>query len=120
MKFLADIGISPGAIIFLREQGYDAVHLIEQQLHRLSDTEIIAKARQEERVVLTHDLDFGDLMAANREPLPSIVIFRLPDMRPHNVNKHLQIIVAQYQRLLETGAILSVTQSRIRVRILPL
>ncbi len=120
MKFLADIGISPGAVIFLRDQGYDAVHLIEQQLHRLSDPEIITKAKLEERIVLTHDLDFGDLMAASGDSLPSIVIFRLPDMCPQNVNKHLQIMVGQYQKLLEAGAILSVTQSRIRVRILPL
>lgn len=120
MKFVADIGISPGAVIFLRALGYDAVHLIELQLHRLSDPEIIAKAQREERIVLTHDLDFGDLMAASGDVLPSVIIFRLADMRPQNVNDHLRLIVVQYQKVLEAGAILSVTQSRVRVRVLPL
>ena len=31
------MGISPATMHFLREQGHDAIHLAEQQLHRLSD-----------------------------------------------------------------------------------
>ena len=30
MKFLADMGVSPRCIEWLRTQGYDAVHLCEQ------------------------------------------------------------------------------------------
>jgi predicted nuclease of predicted toxin-antitoxin system len=77
MKFLADMGISPGAVSHLRQQGYDAVHLIEQDLGRLPDDAILEKARVEARIVLTHDLDFADLMAVSRAELPSVVIFRL-------------------------------------------
>ena len=32
MKFLGDMGISPRTITLLREQGFDAIHLIEQNL----------------------------------------------------------------------------------------
>lgn len=119
LKFLADIGISTKAVAVLRTQGYDAIHLIEEQLERLSDEQIILKARVEDRIVLTHDLDFGDLMAASGDTLPSIIIFRLPDMRPNNVNAHLMIVLHDYQDLLHSGVILSVTQGRIRVRRLP-
>lgn len=119
LKFLADIGISPKAIAFLRTEGYDAIHLIEEQLERLSDVEIIDKAKSEARIILTHDLDFGDLMAASGDSLPSVVIFRLSDMRPANVNLHLRLILAQYQSLLLDGAILSITQGRVRIRRLP-
>lgn len=120
MKFLADVGISTGAVAFLCEWGHDAIHLFEQDLHRLSDTDIIAKAHQEKRIILTHDLDFGDLMAASGNRLPSIIIFRLPDMRPPNVILHLQMILNPHQAILESRALLSVTQNRIRVRVLPL
>lgn len=119
LKFLADIGISPKAVAFLRSEGYDALHLIEEQLERLSDGEIIEKAKSEGWVILTHDLDFGDLMAASGDSLPSVVIFRLSDMRPANVTLHLRLVLAHYENLLRNGAILSITQGRVRVRRLP-
>ena len=34
------------------------------------------------RVLLTHDLDFGELVAASGAKLPSIVVFRLANMHP--------------------------------------
>jgi len=47
MKFLADMGISMRTVLWLRSNGYDTVHLREQGLHRLSDTDILQKARSE-------------------------------------------------------------------------
>ena len=65
MKFLADMGISPKTSLFLVEEGHDAVHLHECGMDCSSDTAILETARNESRVLLTHDLDFGDLMAAS-------------------------------------------------------
>ena len=64
MKFLADMGISPKTVTFLHALGHDAVHLTEQGLERLSDPDIVVKARQEDRILLVHDLGFGELLAA--------------------------------------------------------
>ncbi len=41
MKFLADTGISPKTVEFLRSSGYDALHVLEQQLGRLPDPLIV-------------------------------------------------------------------------------
>lgn len=120
MKFLADMGISPKAVAYLREMGYDAVHLIEEDLHTLPDPEILAKAKIEKRVILTHDLDFGDLMAASGAHLPSVIIFRLANMAAANVIRFLDLILREYGQALEVGAILSVTEQRIRSRPLPI
>jgi hypothetical protein len=51
MKFLGDMGISPRTIALLREQGYDAIHLIEENLEKMTDPNILEKARQEERIL---------------------------------------------------------------------
>ena len=59
MRFLADMGISPNTVAFLRGLGYDALHLHEQGLDRLQDPLILEEARDEDRILLTHDLDFG-------------------------------------------------------------
>lgn len=120
MKFLADMGISPGVVAHLKANGCDAVHLVEENLHRMSDHNILAKARSEERIVLTHDLDFGDLMAAGGAILPSVIIFRLACMTAANVNRHVDIILQEHTQALEQGAILSVSERRIRIRTLPI
>ncbi len=57
---------------------------------------------------------------ADGESLPSVVIFRLRNMRPENVNRYLEVILAHHQTALQRGAIISVTELRIRVRPLPL
>ena len=41
MKFLADMGVSPLTVKKLKEEGYDAIHLSEQNLMRMSDSQII-------------------------------------------------------------------------------
>jgi predicted nuclease of predicted toxin-antitoxin system len=70
-------------------------------------------------MILTSNLDFGDLLAASREVLPSVIIFRLQNMRPENIQKHLEILLDQYREELERGAIFSINERRIRVHILP-
>jgi predicted nuclease of predicted toxin-antitoxin system len=64
MKFLADMGISPQVVQELNKSGHDALHLQDEGLHRLTDGEILAHAKNQGRVLLTHDLDFGELLAA--------------------------------------------------------
>jgi predicted nuclease of predicted toxin-antitoxin system len=77
MKFLADMGVSMSTVRSLREQGHEAIHLREEGLRQLPDEKILEKARQEGRIVLTFDLDFGDLMVTGTHMFPSAVIFRL-------------------------------------------
>ena len=120
MKFLADMGISPKTVAFLQSQGHDAVHLHEQGLDRFEDPAILEKARNEGRVLLTHDLNFGELLAAAGTALPSVVIFRLQNMRPERVNNYLETIISRYAGSLQKGAIASVNERQIRIRHLPI
>ncbi len=53
MKFLADMGISPRTVDFLRGIGYDATHLHEEGLDRMPDSDILTRARRERCVLLT-------------------------------------------------------------------
>jgi predicted nuclease of predicted toxin-antitoxin system len=120
MKFLADMGISPKTVGFLMERGYDTIHLYSEGLERLSDSDILAKALREERIVLTHDLDFGELVAASGSKLPSVITFRLRNMHPERVNRHMSEIVGKHEDVLEQGAAISVTEGKLRVRLLPI
>lgn len=120
MRFLADMGISPQTVAFLREAGQEASHLHELGLHRLDDPAILTRARQEQQILLTHDLDFGELVAASGARLPTVITFRLRNMRPENVNRHLQAVLDHHQDALDQGAMVTVTEGRVRVRPLPI
>jgi len=119
MRFLADMGISPRTVEFLRDAGHDAIHLLDRGLHELSAPDILALALEEERILLVHDLDFSDLVAASGGEVPSVVVFRLRDMRPASVNEHLRLLLDRHPKELAGGAIFSVTEGRIRWRPLP-
>ncbi len=120
MKFLADMGISPKTVVFLHTLGHDAVHLSDQGLGQLPDPSIVTKARQEGRILLVHDLGFGELVAASGAALPSVITFRLRNMHPDRVNGILQSLLAQHREVLEQGVMISVSEGQVRVRLLPL
>lgn len=120
LKFLADMGIAQHSVAFLRQKGHDATHLREEGLQRLGDDEIIEKALREQRVILTHDLDFSRLVAVGGSQLPSVVTFRLRDMRPSQVEHALAQILQHHAEALDTGALVSVSERAIRVRPLPI
>jgi len=122
VKFLADMGISPGCIVWLREQGYDAIHLFEHGLHRSSDSEVLRKAKNENRILLTMDLDFARLVSMVKEDdLPTVIIFRLSDQRPHNVQARIVDILPVLKKIILQGSfILSVKDNKVRIRHLPI
>jgi predicted nuclease of predicted toxin-antitoxin system len=49
-----------------------------------------------------------------------VIVFRLADMRPESVNRHLEQVLRQAQNDLAQGAIISVREGQIRVRTLPI
>lgn len=120
MQFVADMGISPRTVAHLRQAGHDVVDLREIGLARAADHEILALAKRDGRTVLTHDLDFGDLLAASGDALPSVVLFRLPDMRPETLSRYVDAVIEQHAADLEAGSFLSMGERRVRVRALPI
>jgi predicted nuclease of predicted toxin-antitoxin system len=63
MRFLADMGVAQRIVEWLRAAGHDAVHLRDQGLQRMPNGEIFQKAASESRIVLTFDLDFGEIVS---------------------------------------------------------
>jgi len=120
MRFLADGGISPRTVDFLRGMSHDAIHVRDLQLQRATDTIVIDRARAESRVVLTFDLDFGELLALGILDSPSVVLLRLTDERPESVNAHLEPVLRERAAELESGALIAVEDGRYRVRKLPI
>jgi predicted nuclease of predicted toxin-antitoxin system len=113
------MGMSPKVAEWLRNGGHDAVHLRDEQLHRMADLDIFAKAGAEGRMILTFDLDFGEIVAATRGRAASVVVFRLQDTRTERVIDRLRDVLAQSADALSEGAIIVVEDAQHRVRRLP-
>jgi predicted nuclease of predicted toxin-antitoxin system len=120
MRLLADMGVGLRVVHHFRAAGHDAVHLAEQGLQRLPDRDIFAKARGEDRIILTFDLDFADIAAAAGTTLPSVVIFRVSDARSSSVIERLTVALDTAGPMLLSGAIVAVEDHRIRIRSLPI
>ena len=114
------MGVSLTTVEALRAAHHDAVHLRDEGLIRLRDPEIAAKAVAEGRIVLTFDLDFGDILAATGSAGPSVVIFRLRNQTPIAVNPRLFRVMADCTEELMSGAIVIVEDEGFRVRRLPI
>ena len=120
MRLLTDVGASRSTAEELRRRGHDVLHLSDVGLHQLPDEEILTLARREGRIIITFDLDFGDLLAAGSHPLPSVILFRLHDPTPLSVTSKLLEILAEREAELNGGAIVIVEDRRYRVRRLPI
>jgi predicted nuclease of predicted toxin-antitoxin system len=120
MRFLADMGVSMRVVEWLRSSGHDAIHLREEGLQQLPNGEIFQKAIGEERIVLTFDLDFGEIVAGSRGGSVSVILFRLRNTRADFVVQRLKIVLERSAEQLEQGAVVLVEDGRYRMRRLPI
>ena len=120
MRFLADAGISPKTVDFLRRNGHEAVHVRELGMQRAPDRLLVETARAEGRVLLTFDLDFGEILALGVVASPSVVIFRLSDERADSVNRRLAGVLSEQAAALAAGVLILVEDGRYRTRRLPI
>jgi predicted nuclease of predicted toxin-antitoxin system len=120
MRFLADMGVDIRVVRWLRENGHDAKHLRDEGLHRIPNGEIFVKAISENRVIVTFDLDFGEIVALSQGEKASVILFRLHNTRTPHLIKRLATVLADATEALEQGAVVVVEESRHRIRYHPL
>ena len=76
-----------------------------QGLQRLANGAIFAKGVQENRVVITFDLDFSDIAALGGHGVASVILFRLHNARCSHVISRLSVALAEAAGALQSGAI---------------
>ncbi len=73
MRLLIDINLSPKWVAFLKTSGFEAAHWSNVGEVSAPDSAIMGYAKADNWVILTHDLDFGSILAATRRDAPSVV-----------------------------------------------
>jgi predicted nuclease of predicted toxin-antitoxin system len=79
MKFIVDQPVSPRIADWLQTSeagGHDAVHVRDRGMSNAADEMIFALAVQEQRVVITADLDFARLQSLSGKDGPGLILFR--------------------------------------------
>lgn len=120
MKLLVDMNPSPRWVSVLADAGIEAAHWSTLGANNAPDAGIMAYAKANDRVVLTHDLDFSAILAATRGEKPSVVQIRADDVSPDAIGKQVIVALKQMAPELEAGGLLTVDPNRARLRVLPL
>jgi predicted nuclease of predicted toxin-antitoxin system len=114
------MGIAQSVALWLKSQGHDAVHLNDEDLYKLQDILILEKTLVEKRIILTTDMDFGQLLAFNKSKPISVIQFRTSIFTPANIREKLQSVFEEFSNQLEGDFIITIEDNRTRFRKLPL
>ena len=120
MRFLIDMPLSPGLAEWLCDQGHDAVHAGKDGLHNAADIEIIARAKAEQRTVVTADLDYPQLLALSKASEPSVILFRDGNWSEAEVVARLADVLSALNETEIAQSVIVVERDRVRRRRLPL
>jgi len=114
------MGLARRAAELLREAGHDAVHLSERGLQRLDDEQILALAREEQRIVVTLDADFSALLALGGALAPSVIHVRIEGLPSWAAAELIRNVAGSIGSDLSRGCVASVSARGTRVRHLPI
>ncbi len=120
MKLLVDMNLSPRWVGRLVGAGIEAAHWSMLGAVDATDAEILEFAKANRFVVLTHDLDFGTILAATHGEKPSVVQIRAEDVSPDAIGETVIRALRQMRPELEEGALVAIDPGRARLRLLPL
>jgi predicted nuclease of predicted toxin-antitoxin system len=120
LSILVDMNLSPDWVPFLQQHGHAVVHWSAVGDIRALDPELMEWARNNGHIVLTHDLDFGAILAQTHATGPSVVLIRSKDTFPTATGNAVVAALQQCEPDLQTGALVVIDAARQRVRILPI
>jgi predicted nuclease of predicted toxin-antitoxin system len=120
LKLLIDMNLSPDWVPLLAARGWEAKHWSQLGSGQAPDTDLMRWARAEGHVVLTQDLDFSQLLFATRDGGPSVVLLRIENEFDAAARNRVCAALAQAEGALVSGALLTISGNRARLRRLPL
>ncbi|MDI6784119.1 MAG: DUF5615 family PIN-like protein [bacterium] len=84
MKFKIDENLPNEIAVLLSNAGFDALTVSEQNLKGTADSILLNVCRQENRVLITLDLDFTDIRTYPPQDYPGIIVMRVGrQSKPH-------------------------------------
>jgi predicted nuclease of predicted toxin-antitoxin system len=112
LKFLADVNIEKQIVEFLKNHGYDVIWIPEYD-NRLTDDKLLELAKNEHRILITNDKDFGELVFLQRKVSSGIILLRIKDQSIEKKIKNLKKLFDFSQAKVENHFVV-ITENKIR------
>lgn len=118
LRFLTDENVSPRLVTFLRAQGHDVQDVKEEGWQGKHDAFLLRRAWATQRVVISHDREFGKLAIARQEPCYGVIYLRLRDQRAPNAIAVMRQFLKR-RVTIQPGSLIVIQESRARIRPVP-
>jgi predicted nuclease of predicted toxin-antitoxin system len=115
MKFLADQDVYAVTVGFLSGLGHDVVRAAELGLARANDAELLRVARQQERIFVTRDRDFGALVFVHGSG-PGVIYLRVLPSTQNAVHAELERVLTLYSERELQASFVVIEPGRHRMR----
>ena len=114
LKFLVDVGVSKKVELWLQKQGYD-IRTVRDMNPRMRDKEILKIAASENRMLITMDKDFGELVYNSGLSHSGVLLLRLEQESSVEKVKIVENILERYSdKLLSNFCVFKEGKLRIR------
>jgi predicted nuclease of predicted toxin-antitoxin system len=111
MRFLADEGCDLAIIYALQQAGHDVTRVAAQS----TDQTILAQGFDQQRIIIHHDTDFGELIFNKRLATYGTLLLRLPDATPDDRAQRVYAVVAEYGERLR-GQVTRISATQVKQR----
>ena len=113
MRFLVDECTGPAVAQWLRLQNHDVVSVYDK-IRGADDKEVIRKASEQNRILITNDKDFGELVFREKKQHKGVILLRLEDERSAKKIAVLKQLFEKYESFLP-GHFIVVTETTVRI-----
>jgi len=113
MRFLVDECTGPGVAKWLRMQNHDVISVYDE-IRGADDRDVIQKAFEQDRILITNDKDFAELVFREKKPHKGIILLRLENERTANKISVLKHLLEKYQKSIP-GSFIVVTETNVRI-----
>ena len=113
MKFLVDECVGPSVAKWLLQNSYDTISIYDD-MTGIDDDSVLKKAFLENRILITSDKDFGEMIFKNKKQHCGVLLLRLIDEKPSNKIHVLKDTLKNYSQDL-FGNFVVVTEKTVRI-----
>jgi len=121
MRFLPDENLSPQVGLLPEKEGHDCVHTNDLGLSTKPDPVVLEKCKEENRILISADTDFGEILAKSQNKQPSVLLLRKQSGR--SAGKIADLILLNLDKVaddLSNWALVVFTDDKVRIRSLPI
>ena len=101
MKFLVDVGVGKKVEIWLKENGFDVLSVRDID-SCAKDSQILRWAVDQQRMIISMDKDFGELVYNSGKHHAGVLILRLEDADGDTKAEVIKKILAEYYDKIES------------------